>query len=52
MPDENGNISEADFTELLLAYAGYPEKKKAKMLKRVKKMYVFLLTSFNYLLYL
>lgn len=36
-PDENGNISEADFTELLLAYAGYPEKKKLKMLKRVKK---------------
>lgn len=38
MPDENGNISEADFTELLLAYAGYPEKKKGKMLKHVKKM--------------
>lgn len=37
-PDENGNISEADFTELLLAYAGYPPKKKSKMLKRVKKM--------------
>nr|CAD7404039.1 unnamed protein product [Timema poppensis] len=33
-PDENGNISEADFTELLLAYAGYPQKKKARMLKR------------------
>ncbi|XP_063218912.1 calcium uptake protein 1 homolog, mitochondrial isoform X2 [Bacillus rossius redtenbacheri] len=38
-PDENGNISEADFTELLLAYAGYPQKKKARMLKRVKKMF-------------
>ncbi|XP_073970938.1 mitochondrial calcium uptake 1 isoform X2 [Rhodnius prolixus] len=38
-PDENGNISEADFTELLLAYAGYPPKKKSKMLKRVKKMF-------------
>lgn len=38
-PDSNGNISEVDFTELLLAYAGYPEKKKAKMLKRVKKRY-------------
>ena len=37
-PDENGNITEADFTELLLAYAGYPPKKKARMLKRVKKM--------------
>jgi hypothetical protein len=36
-PNENGNISEADFTELLLAYAGYPQKKKARMLKRVKK---------------
>ncbi|XP_043473184.1 calcium uptake protein 1 homolog, mitochondrial-like isoform X1 [Leptopilina heterotoma] len=38
-PDENGNITEVDFTELLLAYAGYPEKKKAKMLKRVKKAF-------------
>lgn len=36
-PDENGNITEADFTELLLAYAGYPQKKKSRMLKRVKK---------------
>ncbi|XP_014484737.1 PREDICTED: calcium uptake protein 1 homolog, mitochondrial isoform X1 [Dinoponera quadriceps] len=38
-PDEHGNITEVDFTELLLAYAGYPAKKKAKMLKRVKKMF-------------
>ncbi|XP_049839208.1 calcium uptake protein 1 homolog, mitochondrial isoform X4 [Schistocerca gregaria] len=38
-PDENGNISEADFTELLLAYAGYPQKKKTRMLKRVKKAF-------------
>ncbi|GLV41367.1 Mitochondrial calcium uptake 1 [Carabus blaptoides fortunei] len=38
-PDENGNIAEADFTELLLAYAGYPQKKKARMLKRVKKAF-------------
>ncbi|KAK9703398.1 EF-hand domain pair [Popillia japonica] len=38
-PDENGKISESDFTELLLAYAGYPDKKKAKMLKRVKKTF-------------
>ncbi|KAG8253371.1 Calcium uptake protein 1, mitochondrial [Homalodisca vitripennis] len=38
-PDENGNISEADFTELLLAYAGYAPKKKARMLKRVKKTF-------------
>jgi len=36
-PDETGNISEVDFAELLLAYAGYPPKKKAKKLKRVKK---------------
>nr|XP_018900961.1 PREDICTED: calcium uptake protein 1 homolog, mitochondrial isoform X2 [Bemisia tabaci] len=38
-PDENGNISEADFTELLLAYAGYAPKKKSRMLKRVKKQF-------------
>ncbi|XP_011869337.1 PREDICTED: calcium uptake protein 1 homolog, mitochondrial-like isoform X3 [Vollenhovia emeryi] len=38
-PDEHGNITEVDFTELLLAYAGYTAKKKAKMLKRVKKMF-------------
>ncbi|XP_015121895.1 calcium uptake protein 1 homolog, mitochondrial isoform X2 [Diachasma alloeum] len=38
-PDSDGNITEVDFTELLLAYAGYPEKKKAKMLKRVKKSF-------------
>lgn len=36
-PDENGKITEVDFTELLLAYAGYSDKKKARMLKRVKK---------------
>ncbi|XP_047368866.1 calcium uptake protein 1 homolog, mitochondrial isoform X1 [Vespa velutina] len=38
-PDENGKITEVDFTELLLAYAGYSDKKKAKMLKRVKKTF-------------
>lgn len=38
-PDDNGNISEAEFAELLLAYAGYPQKKKMKKLKRVKKMF-------------
>lgn len=37
LSDENGRITEADFAELLLAYAGYPAKKKARMLKRVKK---------------
>lgn len=36
-PDENGKITEADFTELLLAYAGYPPKKKSRLIKRVKK---------------
>lgn len=39
-PNDHGNISEADFTELLLAYGGYPQKKKIRMLRRVKKMYV------------
>lgn len=34
---ENGKITELDFAELLLAFAGYTEKKKARMLKRVKK---------------
>ncbi|XP_037910646.1 calcium uptake protein 1 homolog, mitochondrial isoform X3 [Hermetia illucens] len=38
-PDENGFITEADFAELLLAYAGYTEKKKAKKLKRVKRKF-------------
>ncbi|KAL2731866.1 hypothetical protein V1478_004554 [Vespula squamosa] len=38
-PDEDGKITEIDFTELLLAYAGYSDKKKAKMLKRVKKTF-------------
>nr|XP_034184896.1 calcium uptake protein 1 homolog, mitochondrial-like isoform X2 [Osmia lignaria] len=38
-PDENGRISEVDFTELLLAYAGYPDKKKTKIIKTVKKRF-------------
>ncbi|CAH1392344.1 unnamed protein product [Nezara viridula] len=38
-PNDEGKITEADFTELLLAYAGYPPKKKSKMLKRVKKTF-------------
>ena len=38
-PDDNGNISEVDFAELLLAYAGYNEKKKQKKLKRVKRRF-------------
>ncbi|ODM99084.1 Calcium uptake protein 1, mitochondrial [Orchesella cincta] len=36
-PDDSGRITESDFSELLLAYAGYPAKRKARMLKRVKK---------------
>ena len=32
-------ISETDFAELLIAYAGFPAKKKAKMMKRVKKAF-------------
>ena len=39
-PDEEGKISEADFAELMLAYAGYPQKKKVKKIKRVKKRLV------------
>ncbi|XP_076756342.1 mitochondrial calcium uptake 1 isoform X2 [Xylocopa sonorina] len=38
-PDENGRITEVDFTELLLAYAGYPDKKKSKIIKTVKKRF-------------
>lgn len=38
-PNDNGNIAEADFAELLLAYAGYPQKKKLKKLKRVKRKF-------------
>ncbi|XP_037710676.1 calcium uptake protein 1 homolog, mitochondrial isoform X2 [Drosophila subpulchrella] len=38
-PNEDGNITEADFAELLLAYAGYPLKKKQKKLKRVKRRF-------------
>lgn len=30
-------ISEKDFADLLIAYAGFPSKKKTKMLKRVRK---------------
>lgn len=38
-PDDNGNISEVDFAELLLAYAGLNEKKKQKKLRRVKRRF-------------
>ena len=33
----NCTISEKEFADLLIAYAGFPAKKKAKMMKRVKK---------------
>ena len=33
----NPTISEKEFADLLIAYAGFPAKKKAKMIKRVKK---------------
>ncbi|GAB0099761.1 Calcium uptake protein 1 homolog, mitochondrial [Sergentomyia squamirostris] len=38
-PDESWKISEVEFAELLLAYAGYTQKKKAKKMKLVKKRY-------------
>lgn len=38
-PTEDGTISEVDFAVLLIAYAGFPETKKARMVKRVKKAY-------------
>ncbi|XP_023219670.1 calcium uptake protein 1 homolog, mitochondrial-like isoform X1 [Centruroides sculpturatus] len=38
-PNEEGKIREIDFADLLLTYAGMPEKRKLKMLKRVKKAF-------------
>lgn len=38
-PNEEGLITEAQFAELLLAYAGLNQKKKVKMLRRVKKQF-------------
>jgi hypothetical protein len=37
--EEKGKISEKDFGCILLTYAGYPDQKKSRMLKRVKKKY-------------
>nr|XP_011445736.2 calcium uptake protein 1, mitochondrial isoform X6 [Crassostrea gigas] len=37
--EEKGKISEKDFGRILLTYAGYPDQKKSRMLKRVKKKY-------------
>jgi len=34
-----GRIAEKDFADLLIAYAGFMPKKKAKMLRRVRKTY-------------
>ena len=39
LPANSNTISEKDFADLLIAYAGFPAKKKAKMLKRVKKTF-------------
>jgi len=37
--DGSGKISEKDFADLLIAYGGFLPKKRAKMLKRVKKTF-------------
>ena len=36
---ENGKITEKDFAEILLLYAGLSEVKRIKMLKRVKRIF-------------
>lgn len=36
---EDGTLSEADFAQLLLAYASFPPKHKNKIIKRVRKAY-------------
>ncbi|KAL5245273.1 hypothetical protein ACI65C_012683 [Semiaphis heraclei] len=38
-PSDDGTITEVEFTDLLLAYAGYAPKKKARIIKRVKKVF-------------
>ena len=35
----SADLSETDFAELLIVYAGFPDKKKARMIKRVKKAF-------------
>lgn len=37
--DKEGHISEKDFASILITYAGYPESKKSRMVKRVKRKY-------------
>lgn len=36
---DKGRISERDFSDLLIAYAGFSSKKKTKMLRRVRRAY-------------
>lgn len=38
-PDEKGMIREWDFADLLLTYAGLNDKKKSRMIKRIKKKF-------------
>ena len=38
-PNENGLITENDFAELLLAYSGFRNNKRMKILKRVRRKY-------------
>ncbi len=38
-PDDDGKISERDFAEILLLYAGLSEVKRIKMMRRVKKAF-------------
>ncbi|XP_077534123.1 mitochondrial calcium uptake 1 isoform X2 [Haemaphysalis longicornis] len=38
-PDERGLIKEWDFADLLLTYAGLNDKKKSRMIKRIKKKF-------------
>ncbi|XP_067621347.1 calcium uptake protein 1 homolog, mitochondrial isoform X5 [Eurosta solidaginis] len=38
-PNNEGLITEVDFAELLVAYAGYSHKKKSRKLKRVKRKF-------------
>lgn len=37
--EKDGSISEKDFASILLTYAGYPDSKKSRMVKRVKKKF-------------
>lgn len=44
---EDAKLSEVDFAEMLLAYAGYPDKRKIRMIKRVRKGYDQFCNVFN-----